>query len=205
MRPPRWILLPIIAWAPVTAADDGAFTLDNVLERSRPEDGRFASAYHQTRESTLLTEEIRTRGRIVFKPPDRLRRTEHGSGGGRQTIEVRDGTVRIDDDDDDSTKQYPLARAPTLALLMDVLAAVAAGDAERLRTDFGARLGGSWSDWHIALDAPVPAGTPDKDGAGDSRRTRVTIAGVDGRIEVLTIDAPGSGRIRIHFTHADGA
>lgn len=203
MRPRRWILLPIIAWALVAAADDGAFTLDNVLERSRPEDGRFASAYHQTRESTLLTEEIRTRGRIVFKPPDRLRRTEHGSGGGRETIEVRDGTVHIDDGD--STTQYPLARAPTLALLMDVLAAMATGDAERLRTDFGARLGGSWNDWHIALDAPVPTGTPGKDGAGESRRARVTIAGVDGRVDVLTIDASGSGRIRIHFTDPGGA
>lgn len=204
MRPPRCILLPILAWTLVATADNGAFTLDNVLERARPEDGRFDSAYRQTRESTLLTDEIRTRGRIVFKPPDRLRRTEHGSGGSRQTIEVRDGTVRIDDDGD-STRQYPLAQAPTLTLLIDVLAAVAIGDAERLRTDFGARLGGSWNDWHIALEAPVPAGTPGKDGAGEPQRARVTIAGVDGRVEVLSIDAPGSGRIRIHFTDAGGA
>lgn len=204
MRPPRWILLPIIVWALVAAADDSAFTLDNVLERTRPEDGRFESAYRQTHESTLLTEETRTRGHIVFKPPERLRRTEHGSGGGHQTIEVRDGTVLIDDDGD-SIRQYPLTQAPTLALLMDVLAAVATGDAERLRTDFGARLGGSWSDWYIALEAPVPAGTPGKDGASKSQRARVTIAGVDGRVEVLTIDTPGSGRIRIHFTEAGGA
>lgn len=203
MRPPRCILLPILAWTLIAAADNGAFTLDNVLERARPEDGRFDSAYRQTRESTLLTDEIRTRGRIVFRPPDQLRRTEHGPDGGRQTIEVRDGTVRIDDDD--SIEQYPLAQAPTLALLMDVLAAMATGDAERLRTDFGARLGGSWNDWHIALEAPVPAGTPGKDGAGEPQRARIAIAGVDGRVEAFTIDAPGSGRIRIHFTDAGGA
>ncbi|MDZ7749002.1 MAG: LolA-related protein [Halofilum sp. (in: g-proteobacteria)] len=125
-----------------------------------------------------------------------MRRTERRPGGERRTITVRGDTVRIDGAD--GTTRHGLAQAPTLALLMDVLGALAAGDTQHLRDALDARLAGSWQDWRIGLAAPLPPAVP-------GRRTRraehagLTLAGAGGRLRSIAIDSPRSGRIEIRF------
>lgn len=197
---------PLAAWmlaaSAGASASAGAFTLDNVLERIRPADGRFASEYRQTRASTLLTEEVEVHGRIVFTAPDQLYRTETGAAGERRTIEIDAGTVRIEEDGEVS--RYGLDQAPTLALLMDVLQAVATGDAGHLRAAYGARLAGDWNGWRIALETELPAAVARSGDAGQRDDTvRVTLAGSGDRVGSLAIDSPRRGRTRIHFTEPE--
>lgn len=199
------MVAPLAAWmlAASASASASAFTLDNVLERIRPADGRFASEYRQTRDSTLLTEEVEVHGRIVFTAPDELYRTETSAAGERRTIEIDAGTLRIEEDGEVS--RYGLDQAPTLALLMDVLQAVATGDAGHLRAAYGARLAGDWNAWRIALETELPAAVARSGDAGQRDDTvRVTLAGSGDRVGSLAIDSPRRGRTRIRFTGADG-
>ncbi|MEX1081500.1 MAG: LolA-related protein [Halofilum sp. (in: g-proteobacteria)] len=126
-------------------------SLEDLLARLAPPNGRFESTYTQTRESSLLTESARTQGRIVYESPGHLRKSEQGPNGER-VIEIREGTVEIRGPDE--TRRFPVSRARPLEQLMRLLEALATGDAEALREHFKVEFDGGDDPWTLMLEDP---------------------------------------------------
>jgi len=202
MKRSRWALAAVAAWTLAAAADPAAFTLQHVLERIRPADGHFASAYRQTRASTLLTNPVTTHGRIAFTAPDRLRKVEIAADGSRRVVTIDNNTVTVRSNDGNDA--FPLARAPMLAFMVRTLTSLAAADGRTLRDRYDARLEGDWAHWQIKLDT----GSPDSSGkpgtiAGQATHASLDLAGHAGRVDAIELDSAATGRIRIRLLDRD--
>lgn len=136
--------------------------------------------YVETLESDLLETAISTRGRLVYRAPDRIDKIgEHGEqvsiDGDRLLVRDGSGSHEL------SVRDYaPLERMVT------ALRATFAGDLVRLRQDFETDFGLAASGWSLALRPR------ERDLAASIER--VEIAGHDADIERIAIAESGGDR-----------
>ncbi len=178
------LALAALAATPTLAAP----SLEALLARLAPAEGRFESAYTQTRESTLLSDPVRTRGHIVYESPGYLRMTERGRDIDREIL-IREGTVEIRGSD--QTRRFPLSRARPLEQLMRLLEALATGDSAALKRHFDVRLEGSDTDWTLLLEDP---GTRRGGGNPHEDALRITVEGGEAVERIVLQPRDGQAR-----------
>ena len=192
---PIRILLPIalvvLVAGPASAA---SFDLERLLDDLAPADGVLASEYVETRASGLLTEEVQVHGHIEYRSSGELEKTEQRDDEER-TVTIREGTVRLETPED--TRTFPLTRSRQLMALMDLLEAVATGDAGLLREAFEFDLDGDPGAWRLRLRARR-AGSGSGEGA-DARPLRLEVTGDDIGIEYIRLESTEAGRLTLEL------
>lgn len=195
VRVPIRILLPIalvvLLAGPASAA---SFDLERLLDDLAPADGVLASEYVETRASGLLTEEVQVHGHIEYRSPGELEKTEQRDDEER-TVTIREGTVRLETAEE--TRTFPLTRSRQLTALMDLLEAVATGDADLLREAFESDLDGDPDAWRLRLRARR-GGSGSGEGA-DARPLRLEVTGDDIGIEYIRLESSEAGRLTLEL------
>lgn len=188
-------LLWIAAVALPASADH--ITPGELLQRLAPDDATFASRYVEIRESGLLTEAVRTEGELHYTSPRTLEKTERRDGDER-TVFIEDDTVRIESAEE--TRRFPVSRSAELAALVELMEAVATGDAGRLEERFRVAIEGTEAEWRLRLQARQGEGS----GRGSDGRQplRLEVAGAEDAVERIRVDSAASGRLTLELTGA---
>lgn len=188
-------LLTVTSLVPASSLD-----LDQLLERIAPADGTIERDYTQTRESSLLTESITTRGRIHYESPGYLRKTGTDEDG-RHEVVVDGDTVHVERDGEETS--FPLGRSPELEALMLLLDAVARADGELLRERFRVELVGEIDKWEMQLESLTPVENESRGVPQNRKSIRLDILGGSNGVHRIMLDSSSSGSMTLEM-HGDG-
>ncbi len=165
-----------------TAAQAAEPDLPELLARLALDEGRQEIAFEESRYNRLITEPVRSRGRLIYEPPDRLiKRLEAPR---RESAVLERERLAILDAQDREVASIDLWLQPDLQMVYGSIKAVLAGDAEALRSAFWVSLDGKREAWVLTLRP-----------RSDSARTR---------LEQVVIEGRGSKLLSFEFREADG-
>ncbi len=157
----------LLALGSIQAAGFDAAGLTGLLAANAK--GRVS--FVETRHLALLDAPLASSGELVYTPPNRLE---------RHTLEPREESAILDGDTltlirDGRTRTLALSDYPQVALLIDSLRAVLAGDLGRLERSYTLLLAGTPDAWMLDLSP--------KDPQLASTLRRIHLTGTGGRIE----------------------
>ena len=195
--PPRRVLLhagvfALLAPGAVRASTASAPDLAALLRRIGGQPERRA-AFVERRYSALTRAPLESRGRLLFRAPDRLEKQTVTPV--RETVRIEGGTVTIEGvpvRGVPDRRSVQLADIPLLAALVESLLATLAGDLARLQRHYQAALAHEGRGWALTL-------TPVEQALRDAI-TRVVLRGQGDAVTAVDIFESGGDRTELSIT-----
>ncbi len=173
----------VLAFAPDASALDAA-ELMATLAGVKSSSARFV----ETRHSSLLKEPLETRGRLVYRRPDRLEKQVRAPF--EQSVTIEGERVVVAGKGNTPERSMALPPGPARALV-ESLRATLAGDLRTLERHFAVSVSGSAEGWAMTL---LP-----RDAALGALVSRVDFAGQGARVQRIEVLEAGGDRTITHI------
>jgi hypothetical protein len=185
------LALPALLWLPSAARATPA-DLPSLLKLIGGKPERRAQ-FVERRHSTLTRTPLESRGRLLFRAPDRLEKQTLSPV--RETVRIEGGAVTIEGlpvRGVPDRRSLQLADIPLLAALVESLRATLAGDLPRLQRHYSPSLSVAADGWTLTL-TPI-------DPALREAVTRVLLRGRADAVSLVEIHEAGGDRTEIAIT-----
>jgi hypothetical protein len=173
-------------------ADESAdWTLDRLMQALAGVQ-QHQARFTETRELSLLQQELTSNGSLSFQRPGRLIKQFDPPSGLRYEIDANRLLIRKQDGSEETIR---LDNSPHLLAYVAAMRAVLAGDLQRLQRFFELRINGSSEEWQLLL-------TPKQTGLARQVK-QVEVSGSHHHINRFLILEQGGDRIitRLHKPH----